>query len=165
MFKLPLPFSLFIMAKFRIHLSPSERSELLERVTTGKRSVQSIQYAHILLCSDESVDRQTAATISKNYHISVKTVERVRKLFCEQGMEIFIKKPNKTRCDKKFDARLEAHLVTLCCQERSKDAPKWTLQLLADKLVELNVIDSITSMSVSNLLKKTNLSLSKRKVG
>lgn len=153
------------MAKFRIHLTPSERSELLERVTTGKRSVQSIQYAHILLCSDEVVGRQTATTISKNYHISVKTVERIRKRFCEEGMEIFIKKPNKTRSDKKFDARLEAHLVTLCCQERTKDRPKWTLQLLADKLVELKAIDSITSMSVSKLLKKMNLSLSKKKVG
>ncbi|WP_375558717.1 hypothetical protein ACE193_13295 [Bernardetia sp. OM2101] len=96
------------MTKFRIHLSPLEHSELVEQVTT-----QNIQYAHVLLSSDESVKRETATTISQNYHISVKTVERVRKLFCEQEMDIFVKKPNKIRSDKNFDARLEAHLVAL----------------------------------------------------
>ncbi len=154
-----------IMTKYRIHLSELERSILLERVTKGKHTSQHVKYAHILLSSDENTIRKSETEISSQYHLSTKTVERVRKLFCEQGMEIFIKKPNKTRSDKKFDARVESHLISLCCTERSSDAPKWTLKMLADKLVELEIVESITPMSVSNLLKKTNLSPFNKKVG
>jgi hypothetical protein len=70
-------------------------------------------------------------------------------------MGIFDKKLRKTRSDKKFDARVEAHLITLCCQTPPNGKPKWKLQMLADRLVELGVVPSITSMSVCNLLKKT----------
>lgn len=107
-------------------------------VKKGKHKAQDIQYAHILLSSDESNDNVplSALTISERYLISTKTVERVRKEFCIQGMGIFEPTLRQTRSDKKFDARVEAHLMTLCCQSPPDEAPQWKLQLLADTLVE-----------------------------
>jgi hypothetical protein len=89
------------------------------------------------------------------------TIGRVCKSFCERGMNIFTS-PIIRHKDRRIDARLEAHLIHLVCTEREEDAPKWTLQLLADKLVSLEVIDSISPTSVGTLLKKTNLSLFKK---
>lgn len=142
-----------------------EREVLLSYVTKGKHSARTIQYAHILLCSDEQVERQSEKMISQKYHMSTKMVERVRKSFCEEGMDIFTKKLRKTRSDKKLDARVESHLIALCCQAAPNNLPRWTLKMLADRLIELEVVDSITPMSVCNLLKKTNLSPSKKRSG
>ena len=153
------------MTKFRIHLTPSERTELTDFVKKGKRSAKHIQYAQILLASDEQVKRESETAIAAHYHLSVKTVERVRAAFCESGLGIFEQKLRKTRSDKRLDARVESHLIALCCQPTPHGQPKWTLKMLADRLVELEVVSSITRMSVSNLLKKTNLSPFKKSNG
>lgn len=153
------------MTKFRINLVPYEREELTNYVKNGKRLAKHRQYAQILLASDEQVERQSESFIAKHYQVSLKTVERVRKSFCESGMAIFEKKIRKTRSDKKLDARVEAHLITLCCQDPPNGEPKWKLQMLADRLVELEIVSSITAMSVCNLLKKTRLSLFRKSNG
>lgn len=153
------------MTKFRINLSSEERITLTDFVTKGKRLAKHMQYAQILLASDEQVRRESESLIASQYHVSVKTVERVRARFCEVGMGIFEKKLPKSRSDKKLDARVESHLIALSCQPTPQGEPRWTLKMLADRLVELEVIDSITRMSVSNLLKKTNSSLSKSNNG
>ncbi len=149
------------MPRYRIHLTPSERETLLDWVKIGKRKAQHIQYSHILLCSDESEGRKALqnAEIALRYHTTSKTVERVRKCFCSEGMLLFDPKVAKTRKDKKLDGRAEAHLIALVCQGPPKDAPKWKLKMLADRLVELEVVDSISRTTVSKLLKKTNLNL------
>lgn len=153
------------MTKFRINLVPHEREELTNYVKNGKRLAKHRQYAQILLASDEQIERQSESFIATHYQVSLKTVERVRKSFCEEGMSIFDKKLRKTRSDKKFDARVEAHLITICCQSPPSGEPKWKLQMLADRLVELEIVPSITAMSVCNLLKKMRLSLSKNSSG
>jgi transposase len=153
------------MTKYRINLSLEEQSYLRTYVKTGKHLAKHIQYAQIILASDAQIERQSETEISANYHISIKTVERVRKNFCAIGMGIFEKKRRKTRKDKKLDARVESHLIALCCQKPPNDAPQWKLQMLADRLVELEIVDSISAMSVCNLLKKMNLSLSKKNNG
>ena len=149
------------MPRYRIHLTPSEREILMDWTKTGKRKAQHVQYCHILLCSDESEGRKPllSAEIVERYRTSTKTIERLRKDFCSDGLSLFEVQVRKTRSDKKLDARVEAHLIALCCQVPPDDAPKWKLQVLADRLVELQVVDSISRMSVSTLLKKTNLSL------
>ena len=73
------------MTKYRINLMPDERHQLIEWVKNGKRAAKHIQYAQILLASDEQIVRQSELFIAAHYHISVKTVERVRKNFCQQG--------------------------------------------------------------------------------
>ena len=153
------------MTKFRINLVPHERAELVNFVKNGKKLAKHRQYAQILLASDEQIERQSESFIATHYQVSLKTVERVRKSFCEEGMSIFDKKLRKTRSDKKFDARVEAHLITICCQNPPSGEPKWKLQMLADRLVELEIVPSITAMSVCNLLKKMKLSLSKNSSG
>lgn len=136
----------------------------MDWIKTGKRKAQHIQYSHILLNSDESEGRKVPrmTDIADRYQSTVRTVERVKKAFCEQGMSLFEAKERKTRSDKKLDARTEAHVIALLCQSPPNDAPRWKLQMLADRLVELEVVDSISKMSISNLLKKMNLSPSKK---
>lgn len=149
------------MAVYHINLSSEER-DILEGIIK-KRAIKAdaYKYGQILLNSDKSVQAKalSAAILSKQYGVSEKTVERVRRRFCEEGMGIFESKVRQSRSDKKFDARVEAHLLSLCCQSPPTDSPKWQLQMLADKLVELKVVDTISKSSVCVLLKKTNLSL------
>lgn len=144
---------------FRIHLESSERTGLLSMVKTGKHKAQSILKAQILLHSDESNGNTPLRkhAISQIFGTSEKNIERTRKSFCEEGMGIFDPKQRKIRCDKKFDARVEAHVQVILCSECPNDEPKWTLQMVADKLVEIKVVESISRMSVCNLQKKMNL--------
>lgn len=148
------------MIKYHIHLTAEERETLISWTRCGKRKAKDIQYAHILLNVDESDGRVplTEKELLQRYYVKARTSERVRSRFCEQGMGIFDKQVRKTRSDKKLDARVEAHVIALSCQKPPDGSPKWKLQMLADCLVELEVVDSISRMSVSNLLKKTNLS-------
>lgn len=142
-------------------MTTTERETLSGWVKSGKRKAKHIQYSHILLWSDERDGRAALqnAEIALRYQTTSRTVERVRKGFCEGGMTIFDAKAPTTRSTKKLDARVEAHLLALACQAPPNDAPKWKLQMFADRLVELEVVGSISRMSVSNLLKKTNSNL------
>ena len=91
---------------------------------------------------------------------STKTVERVRRPFCEQGLAMVEPTPRKTRSNKKIDGRVEAHLTALLCQSPPDEQPHWQLQMLADRLVELDVVEHISTTMVARLLKKTNSSRS-----
>lgn len=153
------------MTKFRIKLSVSERETLVEWVKKGRHPAKKIQKAQVLLASDETVERQSETTIALSYYLSLKTVERIRKAFCEQGMDMFEKKVRKPRSDKKIDGQVEAHLIALVCSEPPAGYAKWKLQLLADTLVEMKVIDSISATAVGTTLKKTNYSLSGKNAG
>ena len=106
------------MTVYRLHLTPEERLILESWIKKGKHSTKKVQQAQILLNSDENVERKSSTILKDILGISVKTIERVRRQFCEEGMEIFILKPRKTRSDKKIDGRVEAHLTTLLCQLR-----------------------------------------------
>ncbi len=153
------------MLKYRIRLTQEESETLLEWVKTGERKAKVIQQAQVLLGSDEATGRQHEADLAHQYYLSVRSVERIRKQFFEQGMGMFNKKERKTRSDKKIDGRVEAHLVALVCQGPPEGESKWKLQLLADRLVELHLVEHISSTMVGRLLKKMNLSLSAPAVG
>lgn len=150
------------MILYHIYLTPEERL-ILEGLTKKRTATAWVHiYAQILLQSDkkELLKVSSAESLSKQYKISEKTVERVRRRFCEEGMGIFEAKARKGRSDKKFDARVEAHLIAISCQSAPGNSPKWGLKMLADKLVELEVVESISRSTVCLMLKKTNLSLS-----
>ena len=91
---------------------------------------------------------------------STKTVERIRRQFCEEGLALFAPKVRKPRSDKKIDGRVEAHRTALVCQSPPDEAPAWRLHVLADRLVALHVVAHIATTMVARLLKKTNVSLS-----
>lgn len=147
------------MTKYRIYLSESERDTFTGWIKKGTHAAKKLQKAYVLLGSDENTHRHSETDLSERYGISLKSIERIRKSFCEQGMEIFEKKERKPRSDRKIDGRVEAHLIALVCGPPPDGYSQWKLQLLADKLVELEVIDSISATAVGTTLKKMNYTL------
>ncbi|MEG3979056.1 helix-turn-helix domain-containing protein [Microcoleus sp. herbarium8] len=144
------------MIKHRITLTADERAELLAKVQKGKSSAKAIQKANVLLDSDENVVRQSQTHIALTHHLSTRSIERIRRDFCERGMSVFVPKPRKPRSDKKVTGKVEAHLTAIACSEPPLGQSRWKLQAIADRLVEMKVIDSISHTSVATVLKKTN---------
>lgn len=147
------------MVVYRLFLTAEERQTLEGWQKKYKRHSPKLQRIQILLNSDEHTGRRAACELAPVLGCSTKTVERVRRQFCEQGMALFEPKPRKTRSDKKIDGRVEAHLTALLCQSPPDAQPRWQLKLLADRLVELEVVEHISTTMVARLLKKTNSSL------
>ena len=129
-------------------------------IAAGKATAQKLAHARILLKADAApggpawTDEQIAAAVE----VSVATVERVRQRFVEQGLEAaLVRKPqDRPSRERKLDGRAEAHLIALACSPAPEGRTAWTMQLLADKLVELQVVDSISDETLRRTLKKTN---------
>ena len=147
--------------KYVIELSAQDKAELIDIVTKGKRPARTILRANILLASDRQSERyMTVSEISKAYHTTPTTVQNVRTSYCEKGLEATInrKKRETPPVAPKVTGEVEAHVVALACGEPPEGYSKWTLRLLAEKTVELGYIDSISHVTVSTILKKTNSS-------
>lgn len=144
------------MTIYRLYLTEDERRTLQLWVKKGKSSAKKVQYAQILLSSDENSERKSSTLLNEILGVSVKTIERVRKRFCEEGLGMFEPKERKVRRDKKIDGRVEAHLATLLCQSPPAGKPRWELQMVADKLIELQVVEHISTTMVRRLIKKMN---------
>lgn len=142
------------MIKYRVYLTDTEREELRKMVSKGKSKATSISKANVLLASDESKERRSETVLSQTYHCSIKTVERMRREFCERGMVIFEPKPRKTRSDKKIDGTVEAHILAISCSEPPAGQSRWKLQAIADRVVELGVIEQLSHTSAGTVLKK-----------
>ena len=148
--------------KYVIELSDQDKAELIDIVTKGKSPARTILRANILLASDRRSEKyMTVSEISKAYHTTPTTVQNVRTSYCEKGLEATInrKKRETPPVPAKVTGEVEAHVIALACGEPPEGYSKWTLRLLADKTVELGYIDSISHVTVSTILKKTNLSL------
>lgn len=143
-----------VMTKFRLKLMPHERAELLAKVQKGKAAAKTIQKAQVLLASDDTLERQSETTIATTYHLSVRSVERIRKDFCERGMQVFTPNPRQPRSDKKLTGAVEAHLIAIACSEPPAGESRWKLQAIADRLVELQVVETLSHTSVATVLKK-----------
>ena len=144
------------MIKYRINLLPDERTELLAKVQKGKATMKIVQKAQVLLASDKAVERQSETHIATTYYLSVRSVERIRKDFCERGMAVFTPEPRQPRSDKKLTGELEAHMIAVVCSEPPAGESRWKLQAIADRLVELKVVKSLSHTSVATVLKKMN---------
>jgi transposase len=149
------------MVLYRLHLTEDERATLESWVKKGKHSTKKVQCAQILLNSDENVERKSCTLLKDVIGVSVKTIERVRRRFCERGMGMFTPQTRKPRSDKKIDGRVEAHLNALLCQSPPEGKSRWQLRMLSDKLIELAVVEHISTTMIRRLLKKTNSSLFK----
>lgn len=148
--------------KYVIELSDQDKAELIDIVTKGKSPARTILRANILLASDRRSEKyMTVSEISKAYHTTPTTVQNVRTSYCEKGLEATInrKKRETPPIPAKVTGEVEAHVIALACGEPPEGYSKWTLRLLANKTVELGYIDSISHVTVSSILKKTNLSL------
>jgi len=154
------------MARYTIRLNKTEVEELTAIINKGKHTSQAFRTAYILLNCDIGEHAQdssiTNADISKILKVGERTIDRVKKKFIEGEFEsVLERRPSYQNYTKKMDGDLEAKLVTLCCSEPPEGYAKWSLRLLADKLVELNYVNSISHVSVRRALKKTNLNLGK----
>lgn len=147
------------MVKYKVTLTQEERGELEGIISKGKHSSQVYRSAYMLLNCDEGKygEKITGKEICRVLKVSMRMIDRVKKRFVEEGFETCIerKPPSRTR-ERKADGDLEARLIALSCSKPPKGYGKWTLRLLADKLVELDYVDSISHETVRRVLKKTN---------
>jgi len=156
------------MIRYRIKLTEEEVNELKAIINKGSHTSQTFRAAYILLNCDEGEysDKVTNEQISKVLKIGMRTIDRVKKRFMDGGLdEVLGRKKSSRIYDIKIDGDVEAKLIKLCCSDPPEGYARWSLRLLADKMVEFNYVDSISYVSVGNVLKKTNLNLGKSKVG
>ena len=148
--------------KYVNELSAEDKIKLTDIVTKGKSPARTILRANILLASDRGNETyMTVSEISKAYHTTPATVRNVRASYCEKGLEATInrKKRETPPVPAKVTGEVEARVVALACGEPPEGYSKWSLRLLADRTVELGYIESISHVTISTILKKTNLSL------
>ena len=139
--------------KYLINLSDEEQHELLEITRKGKIKARKMKRAMILLKADEGLsDPQIMAAIS----VSRPTVERIRKRFVEGGLERALNEDPRPGQQRKLDGRGEAQLIAVACSQAPDGHDHWTLRLLADKLVQLEVVENISYETVRRTLKKTS---------
>lgn len=152
------------MIRYTIKLIATEVKELRAIINKGSHSSQTFRTAYILLNCDEGEhsDKVTNEQISKVLKVGMRTIDRVKKRFIEEGLEaVWERRPSNRVYSTKSDGEVEAKLVSLCCSAPPAGFAKWSLRLLADKMVELKYVESISHVTVRSVLKKTNLSLGK----
>jgi hypothetical protein len=137
--------------QYRVDVSDEERARLLLLTRQGRAPARTVLRAHILLrASEDAFDDDTAAAL----HTSVNTVQRTRRRYAEEGLERALYDQPRPGGTPKLDAKGEAQLIALACSKPPEGRTVWTMQLLADRLVELHVIDSISDESVRRTLGK-----------
>src|SRR5215472_10224469 len=151
--------------RYAVDLTDAERAELREIISKNKAKRSTIINAYILLKAD-STSGWTNADITAAYEVSTKKVEQLKKRFVEQGFEAALyRKPVTNAHRRKITGDEEAHLIALCCRQAPEGRERWTLRMLADKMVELDVIASVSHETIRRTLKKVNLNPGKRKNG
>jgi transposase len=143
-----------VVRKYIVTLTEEERTGLRKLVTSGKRAARTLTRARILLKTDGGDDDQT---IAQALDVGLSTIYRVRQRCVEEGVEAAItsRKPRR-HYQRKLDGSQEAHLIALTCGEPPKGRARWTLRLLADRMVQLGYVDRVSHETVRGTLEKTN---------
>ena len=148
------------MKRFNVTLDAEERQLLHDLIAVGKAAARKLAHARILLKADAAPDGTGWADdrIAEAVEVSVATVERIRRRFVEQGLEAALVRKPQDRPSRlpKLDGRAEARLIALACSKPPEGRKSWTMQLLADKLVELEVVPAISDETVRRPLKRAN---------
>jgi transposase len=138
--------------RYIVDLTADERAGLLALLNKGVAPARKLTRARILLLADEGgTDREIAAAL----HVHPATVERTRRRFVEGGVERALSERPRPGGRPKLDGKQEAHLIALACSRAPEGRAQWTMQLLADRLVELRVVDAISDETVRRTLKQT----------
>jgi hypothetical protein len=142
--------------KYRVTLTDNERAELEALITRRSEKALPVKCAYILLAADEHGEKcWLDAQICETYAVGIRTVERVRQRFVEDGFKVAVwGKKREVFKEKVLDGKVEAHLVALRCSQPPSGYTKWSLRLLSDKMVELAYVDQISHESVRQVLKK-----------
>ena len=157
------------MEKYIVTLSPEEAEQLRSLVGKGKHAAQKVINALILLNCDQSQggdDRRTSQEIAEVLQVSERKIDRVKRRFVEDGLEVALGgQPSQREYVSKVDGDVEAHLIALSCSAPPSGHARWSLRLLADRAVELALVEEISHETVRRVLKKTNSSPGRRWVG
>jgi len=147
--------------KYIVRLTAEERKELEILVKKGKTQAYRIKHANILLSVDADGPNLSGEDSAQIFGCHQNTVRNVRQRFVEQGIEVALerKKRDKPPRELKIDGEKEAQLIAIACSKPPAGRAKWTLKMLAERLVELDIVDTISDQTVRRTLKKTNLSL------
>jgi transposase len=145
-----------------ITLTEKERTELLQLIKSGKHSARVLGRARIVLLLDRSQGQKIKLKeVADAMLTSIGTVSNVKRRYLKGGLEQGLHDRPRPGAKPKIDGEVEAHLIALVCSDPPEGQVRWTLRLLADKLVELELVESISHVAVGDALKKTNLSLGK----
>lgn len=144
--------------KYIVTLTEPERDELMRMLSVGKAAARKLAHARVLLKTDAGphgpalIDEQ----IAKSCELSVRTIECIRQRFVEQGFHASLERQKQIRPSRQklLDGEKEAQLVAVCCGARPEGQARWTLRLLADRLVKLEIVESISHETVRQCLKK-----------
>ena len=143
--------------KYIVELTSEERKQLTTLIQKGKTAGYKIRHAQMLLKIDQG--RQgpgwSDGKAAEAFGAHITSLERLRKRFVEEGLQAALERHNRKNYTSKLDGDAEAHLIAIACSEPPKGRSEWSLRLLADKLVELNVVDSVSHMTISRTLKKS----------
>lgn len=148
------------MKKYVVRLASEERAQLQRLVRVGKAAARKLLHARILLVADQDQEGPgwSDEQIAQGLAAHPRTIANVRRRLVEQGLEAALDRKKQERPSRgpKLDGKAEAHLIALRCSEPPPGRMRWTLHLLADKMVELRVVDSLSYETVRRTLKKTS---------
>ena len=139
-----------------VKLKPKERKELKQLISKGTEKARKITRARILLLAHEG---KTDTHIIENLKVARNTVRTVRSRYIQDGLEAAINEQPRSGAPKKFTGRQKAKITAIACSEAPEGRNRWTLRLIADKVIELKMANEISHQTVKRILKKTNLSL------
>lgn len=146
--------------RYVVRLELAEREGLERMVSVGKRAAGRLTHARVLLQADQSAAGPgwTDARIAEGLGITTRTIENIRRRFVEEGLEAALARKKQCRPSRErlLDGAKEAKLAAICCSKAPDGRRRWTLRMLADHLVELNIVDSISHETVRRTLQKTN---------
>jgi transposase len=150
------------MKKYKVTLTAEERQHLSALIATGTAAARKLAHARVLLHADAAPGGPawTDERIAEAVAVGRATVERVRQRFVEQGLEAALgrKQPDRPSRPRKLDGRAEARLIALACAAPPPGRKEWTMRLLADRLIELEIVDTVCDETVRRTLKKTSSS-------
>ena len=152
------------MIKYKVTLTKEEHEELMAIISKGSHTSQQYRTAYILLNCDESGNDEKipGKQISRVLKVSARMIDRVKQRFVEEGFEACLdRKPMSRTKEKKVDGDLEAQLIALSCSDAPGGYARWSLRLLAEKMVELKYVDTISHETIRKVLKKTSLNRGK----
>jgi transposase len=141
---------------FRVHLNEQERLQLQKIVRSGKDKARTITRCRILLLADEANGKKDEE-ISDALNVCLATIFTIRRRYSQEGLERAIGEGARSGQPPKFKGRAAAKITAIACSKPPEGQARWSLRLLADRAVELKIVDSISHQSVRNILKKTNL--------
>jgi len=154
--------------KYRVTLTTEERNHLIRIVSKGKTEGYRIRHAHILLATDEIEENKewTDKNIARAYHTTERSIGNLRRRFVEKGLDAALGREKREVAPRiKIDGETEAKIVALTCSAAPEGHSQWSLRLLADKVIELGIMESVSHTAIGDCLKKTKLNHGYRSSG